>query len=247
MNPAKPGILRDDFHGVLFTPPQSFPGVASAGPFLSAILLTGPELEVAQRFGHLRLMATLGRARHFYPTVPWADRGRRQIVDPSALGGSVLESLRPTHLHGASVRLEQASASEPLGPGSRVVLRLRPSAASRLGAAFEKLGVESGYVMSMDLDPEADALLAWSPGDTSLSVIGLAGSKCARIAGNFLVVAPGLESDGVTCVEDGFTLRLTGASFGELRSAIEGHRPIEIVATGGDMNFALAWIEVETS
>jgi hypothetical protein len=242
LDPARPGLLRDDFHAILYTPPQPLAGVSTPGPFLTAVLVTGPELEVADRFGHLRLMALLGDRYRFYPTAPWADRRRPEITRPEAMASSILARMPASHLHGASVRLEPGPGGS-LGAGAKIVLRLRQEAATELLGKIEKAGSDSAFAFSMDLDREADACLVWSPGREGLNAISMPGATGARIAGNMLLIAPQAKQDGARVAEDGFGLQLTDASWARFRAALAAREPLTLPGADDRMSFTLSWVE----
>lgn len=245
LNPGQPGLLRADFHAVLYTPSQALEGVSSPGPYLTALLITAPELAVAQRLGHLRLMALLGQRYRFYPTAPWADRKRPEITRPEAMASSIIARMPVLHLAGASARLEPGAAAgdAAVAPDGKVVLRLGKEAANDLLEAIGQRGAESAFTLSMDLDPEADACLVWSPGQQALSAISMPGGTSARISGNVLLIAPAGEDDGVKLIEDGFGLLLTPASWARLRTALAAHEPLTLPGTGDLLAFTLAWVE----
>jgi hypothetical protein len=106
------GLLRRDLHGVLYTPGQPLAGVSVSGPFLTALLVTGPELDAATQFGHVRLMAILGEKYRFFPTAPWLDRRRAEVTQPEAMASSVLAKVQRRRLQGARVR-HDAPADAP--------------------------------------------------------------------------------------------------------------------------------------
>jgi hypothetical protein len=243
--PGKPGLLRDDFHGILYTPGQRFDGVPAPGAFLTAILVTGPELEVADRYGHLRLMALLGDRYRFYPTTPWADRHRSPIVTPESMASSILSRVPVTHVQGASARLEAAPGAPPgsVDPSATIVLRVRTESAKGLLAAADRVGPKAGFGALLDLDPEADACLVWSPGQSGAHAISVPDAKGARISGNMLVIAPGADQDGGRPAEDGFGILLTDASWARLREALAGHKPLDIRGKGDLMSIRLSWVE----
>jgi hypothetical protein len=243
LDPHGPGLLRDDFHGILYTPPQKLEGASTPAPFLTAVVVTEAELEVIARYGHLRFMAILGDRYRFYPTTPWADRERSPITGPEAMASSFLTRLPPVHLRGASARLEPPPGGPTFGEGASVVLRLRAEAAKALLADIEQRGPDSAFAFSMDLDPEADACLVYSPGSRTPGAISAPGATGARISGNMLAMAPEAQEDVVRAVEDGFGMSLTNATWTRFRAALSAREPFSLEARGEGMRFSLAWIE----
>jgi len=242
---ARPGLLRDDLHGVLYTPSQSLAGMSAPGPYLTAILLTGPELDAAQQFGMLRMMTRLGEKYRFYPTAPWADLRRAELARPEAMADSFLGRVARLALYTASARQESAPGREGSfgGPGARVVLRLRSAARPGIDEALTKLDADEAVALLLNLDPEADAAMTWTPGQTSPSAIAKPGAKGARIAGNFVVLAPGVDRDGAQGLEDGFSVFLTRASWQKVRAALAQGQPVEVPPSGDLMAFAITWAE----
>lgn len=230
LNRARPGLLRDDLHGVLYTRGQPLDGVPVSGAFLTAILLTGPETDAALQFGHVQVMARLGKRYRFFPTAPWLDRRRPEITRPEALASSLLTRTARRRLPGAWVR-QQSAPDAPAtlgGPGAKVVLTLTRTAGGQLIEAVRKVGPTSALTLLVDLDPEADAILVWEPGETTRDAIARPGGTGARIAGNSLMIAPGVDANGARGGEGGFALLLTKQTWDEVLSAIERRRPIEV-------------------
>lgn len=237
LDPAKSGLLRDDFRAILYTAPQPLDGVNVPGPYLTAILLTSRELEVVNRFGHLRVSALLGEKYRFYPTAPWVDRQREEITSLEKMSEGILAKFPVNYCPGVSARMEAAR-----GAGGDVVLRLSRAVAKRILAGIEKLRPDSALILAMDLDPEADACFVWAPGAKEPKAISKPGGTGSRISGNFVVFVPEQERDRVRLVEDGFTVSLTNETWQKLKEAFASGDALQFDG-GDDMGFAISWIE----
>ena len=237
-----PGFLRPDLTGILYTPSQRLAGVATPSAFLTAMVLTGPELQVAEQFGHLRVMTLLGNQTRFFPTAPWLDRRRAEFVRPEVVAGSVLTKVARVRTAGASVHREVGAP--PTGAaGAKVVLRVRRGAAQGLAEGIASVPANRGLALLVDMPPDADAAMVWTPGSHEAQAIAAAGATGARIAANFLMIAPGVDSDGAREIEDGYGLMLTQSSWDRLRAAIASGSPIELAGADPLLGFALTWVE----
>ena len=232
LGPEGPGLLgRDEFRCLLYTRAQSFEGVPIDVPSLTALIVTCNEAEAAARFGLTRLMARLGRAERFYPTTPWADRQRPDLVGAKGNEGSVLAQGRVAALPAAHVRRERAE---------KIVLTLLPGAREALGALLER-APEGGFALLVTVDPAADSCLVWEPGQERTEGIAAPGSQGERVAGNFvLLLDGGGASDRGGLVEDGFVLSFTPANWRRVRDVLDGGRPLSLPMPGGA--FEIVWL-----
>lgn len=236
-----PGILRDDFRGILYTPAQKLHGVTANGPYLTGIIVTRGEIDVAMQFGIVRVMALLGREFGFFPTAPWLDRRRAELTRLQLWENTLLAKMPRIRLTHASVRQELKPHATPLGRGATVVLRLRPNAKETLKEAFAKLGTDTPMAFLVDSDVEADSCMVWKAGQQEPAAIAAPGSTGTRLGGNFIVFAPGAAEDAVKGNEDGFSVLLTEATWEKVRAAIQGGRSISVPSVGDGMNFAISW------
>jgi len=241
IDPRQQGLLRHGFHGVLYTPGQSIDGVETPSSFLTAIILSDPELEVALQFGSVRMMSLLGKHYRFFPTAPWLDRRRDPIVSPDVMNSSILTNVAGYRLFGACVRMD--TPPDRVGQvGGRVVLTLTRSAARSLVNDLKALGPDISLGVLVDLDPEASSILVWEP-EHGTSAISQPGATGDRFAGNFLLIVNVSDNDGANLVEDGFGLFLRQETWARVRRALEEGRPLEVPGTGDLMHFALNWVE----
>ncbi|UQA61825.1 hypothetical protein [Polyangium aurulentum] len=251
------GLLgRSDFLGVLYTQPQLLPGVHIEAPWLQALILTEGEHAVAQQFGVVRLMATLGKRYRYFPTAPWVDRDRSELCSPDDMKASFLAKVPRQCLYAASVRQESRKASaeeehERQGgivdrtitlSEQRVVLRLRPGAAARLKKAMADLPADAAIALLVGPDPSSSACLAWEPGQEQPSAITAPGVMGECIAGNFIVFVPAQEEDGAMPIEDGFAVFLRDETWQRIREALNGGRPFSLAAAGEEkLGLEIVW------
>ncbi|MEO8700041.1 MAG: hypothetical protein ABI867_08350 [Kofleriaceae bacterium] len=197
---------RPQLRGLAYQTAAPMDGVTLPPGCLAAIVLVGDEMEVAKRFGALRVLARLGRANNFWPTTPWCepDRGACCAADESILG-NVASAAMP----GVSAVLE----------GDRVTVRIARSTHAR----FVQAGLpppETALALLTVLDDHADACLVWFQGQPGPEAISAPNSRGARVSGCFIAFVPQQEADGADTFEDGFAARLTDASWLTLRDAI---------------------------
>jgi hypothetical protein len=260
LNPnGAPLLGRKDFCGVLYAPPQALKGVRVTAPWLTALILTTNELTVAHEYGMVRLMTILGSRYRFFPTAPWADRDRPELVSPRDMETSILSRMARAHLYGASVRQENQpiSRTELPGPRSkidqtiktglgRVVLRIRPGAAESVRTTVAQARSDTPITLLVGPDPSAPACFSWHAGQKEVSAISKPGATGSHIGGNFIAFVQSKQDEGGYSVEDGFGILLRLESWTRLLSALEHGEPWSIPPREDKMGFALVWTpEVE--
>lgn len=229
-----PGLLgRDEFRCLLYTPPQGFDGVPLDTPSLTGLIVTCNEADAAARFGLTRVMARLGRAERFYPTTPWADRKRPELIGAKGNDGSVLAKVNRVAVAAAHVRREH---------GDKIVLTLLPEGRDAIRSILKR-APDGGFALLVTVDPRADACLVWEPGQERPEGIAAPGSRGEWIAGNFLVLTAGGTRDSSTMAEDGFALIFTTASWKLVRDALERGKPLSLPKPMG--GFEIAWLPTD--
>jgi hypothetical protein len=256
---TKPGVApflgRPDFLGVLFAPPQPLEGIHVTAPWLMALILTADELAVARQYGMVRVMATLGREYRFFPTAPWADRDRRELVSLRDMEQSILSKMVRRYANAASVRQESRLVSrvELPGPGDvkdqdvkldqgRIVLRFRPGAAAELKEALADPPKDAVIALLVGPDPGALACRTWLAGHKEQVAISKPGVSGTNIEGSFIAFVPHQKDDGGRPLEDGFAIFLRDESWHQLRTALGAGRPLSVPATGDKMAFEVVWV-----
>jgi hypothetical protein len=238
LGPSGPGFLREDLRGILYIAGQAIAGVPIERPFLTAIICSGAECDVASRLGHVRLLSLIGRHYAYFPTAPWLDRRRAELVRPEAMASSVLNNVRTMVAPTAAARMEAGG-----GAGSRIVLKLRRAKASALDAALAQIPPAQAVALLVGLDPRCDAALVWSAGQREPSAISAAGSKGERIAGNFVLLVPGVAEDGARILEDGFSVMMTASTWERFRAALAARTEFDVPSAAPSMGFSLVWLD----
>jgi hypothetical protein len=225
----KVGLLgRSDFRCLLYAPAQPFDDVPVEGPSLQALIVTCNEVSSADHFGYLRVMARLGQAQRWYPTTPWIDRKRAEVIGPHGDDGSVLVGKR---LVRTTVRARRE--------GDKLVMLVLDDGTDEMKRMF-KQAPHGGLALALSYDPSADSYLVWSPGQKDAAAIASPNSKGARLGCNFLVIADGAAKDVGVLAEDGMVAQFTPASWKDVRNALEQGKPLTLPLQHG--SFEIRWI-----
>jgi len=240
-----PLLGRDDFHCIVYGPPQAVDGIPSGAPFLTALIVTCEEEQLAARTGYARLFARLGASARFYPTPFWTDRKRAVETRPGDFEKTLLTKAPAAHLAGVSVRLERkgglANTSKTDGffvPGDRVVLRVLPRGAAELREAAAAKVSEDAMLMLLEMDPTAGTSLVWYPGQPNPTVIVCPTAGGDRLTANYLFLTDKSEPTA-TASEDGFGLFFPEATWKRIREAFIAGKPITIPGHGDMPEFAV--------
>lgn len=227
-----PFLGRDDVRAVGLLPAVDLQGVPrSSAQTLMLVALVGNEFDVARDYGLSRVAARLGQETGMFPCAPWFDRERLSVARNDRAERTVLgKCLRVTARAGSVVVSED-----------RVALELPRSAAEALREPLGELPSDTALVILLPVDLRADGLLVWEPGARELTAIGPADAIGARVSGNFIAFVSGQPADGSNPLEDGFALRMTGATWTRVRRALAAGEPIEVPATDESLAFALRW------
>lgn len=222
------------FKGVLYLRAQRLAGVSLPPRALAGVLLTEPEVSVANRFSGTRVSSRLGHRYRRYPYPPWADRDRSSLAMPELNEPTLLAQLPVVQLAGAS------AASTP---DSGLTLRLRESSSRDLKGVLEQVPEGQPFALALEVDPRADGCLVWEgPTQSTPSAIAPEGSSGSRVCGCFLAFVSTPEAeDGMKIVEDGFALTLTPANWALILEAIQETRPTRVESAGSPL-FALEWV-----
>jgi hypothetical protein len=224
-------IGRDDFRCLLYTPAQGFDGVPVGAPSLTALIVTCNEAHAAARYGVLRTMARLGAVNRFYPTTPWADRTRKEVIGSDGNAGTILDHVRMVSLD-ARLRLEDGA--------HKLVFSLLPRAKAALDDLFAQTP-QGPVAMSLLLDPHADGCLVWQPAQARAAAITPPGSKGTALSAAFLVLNSGAQRDSSTMLEDGMAVQLGEASWRKVREALTHGTPLSLPLLEGG-RFEIAWV-----
>jgi hypothetical protein len=207
--------------------------------------------------GSPRIEPRLRDAFRYYPTPPWADRTRREVLESDGEEAkSLLARVPGLSLPGVRVRIEDEidpamAASGPQAapghdrmlnlPSGQIVLTVTPEATTGLrNAASAHMG--SGVLcLHAELDPEADTCLVWKPGSPAPRAISKPDGTGRRVAGTFLILVGEQTSDAMKMVEDGFSFLLTRQDFERVRTALAEGRDLTLPHTGAMPALIVRW------
>jgi hypothetical protein len=223
------------FTGVAFSIPQPFKGVRRPADALTALILTTGELEVIRNFGMVRVEARLGDHYRFFPTAPWFDRRRGELLSLADMETSVLARvLRLPLMSDAVVSLRRGTGREPMRPlkpgeedreisldGGEVVLEVTASGLATIRQAFGSLPIDQPVALLTAQDPAADCCLVWRAGIRRRQAITAPGATGQRATGNHVIFIPAQSRNSVQLHEDGFVVQLTSEDWRALRRAFE--------------------------
>jgi hypothetical protein len=200
---------------------------------LAAVLLTQEEVEAVKEFGCTRAMTLLARSQRWFPTPVWSDRQRSSVLSMKQMQQSILTKVARVHTRGVRVHSE----------ASRIRLRVQTQAALHLLEFLEQLPAGGAAAFLTEVDPIANAALVWEPGQRQMQVITGPGSDASRMAGSFLLLLPGLKTNGGEAFEDGYVMRLTQPAWKKIREALRAKAPVTLDGNGKTLGFTLEWIE----
>jgi hypothetical protein len=226
------GFMGDrNWRGFGYLPNHPLLALPAPPDALAVIGLVGLEMDVAKRFGATRVAARLGQAARQYPFPTWAERGRACLVSPDSLEQTILNGVSVLSIPGATAVLAD----------NRITLRLPPARAVMLRELLAQAPPNAAFGILCELDPSADALLVWQPGQRGPEAISPEGSRGARVGGCFVLFVGQQQADEGRVFEDGFALMVRDASNAAIRRALTSGTPLDLPATAPGMSFAIAW------
>ncbi|MDI1483786.1 hypothetical protein [Polyangium sp. y55x31] len=245
-----PLLGRDDFHCIIYGPPQPLEGIPAEAPFLSAVMVTCEEEDIGGQAGYARILARLGADARYYPTPFWTDRKRSSVARPGEADQSLITRAQRAHLRGVSVRLERKGGLANVSPtqsffvpGDRIVLRVFPRGADDLKEAAAAKDNEDGIVMMLEMDPGSGSGLYWYPGQTLASAIACPAAGTDRVTGNFLILASSKEVSKAGVTEDGFVMMFPVDAWKRIREALLSGKEISIPEQGDMPAFAVEHVQ----
>ncbi|MFO0561487.1 MAG: hypothetical protein U0269_25985 [Polyangiales bacterium] len=229
----QPGTFlgRDDVRGVGVIDAMPLDDLTLDSRHKTLIALVGEELEVARDYGLSRVVARLGQDEGMFPSAPWFDRARKSVARNDRSEKTIL---------GRCMRVTARAGSATV-EGDRIVLELPTTAAGALREPIGELPEDTALVVIVPIDPRADGLLVWRPGDRELTAIGPSDAVGAKVSGNFIALVPNQPEDGSNPLEDGFAVRMTNDSWARVRRALAAAEAIELAAGDDSLPFSLRW------
>ncbi|GAB2957670.1 hypothetical protein [Saccharothrix stipae] len=201
-------------------------------PLLLVPLLDG-EYEAAERYGHLRVLALLGKLTRVFPHPWWFDSRRPVVIEPE-----------PTHPGAATLlsRYDLPTAHVPylnvVHVGPQVRLSLSEGDCARLHALLS--GAPDTLLLLPGPGESEDARFVWRAGQTGPEAIMFATDDSVVhgdlvIGVNFLVLLHGDIEVGAVQEEDGYTLMMPAELWRRFLDALADRREFTWRASGREM------------
>jgi len=233
---------RDDVAGVTFSRLDPLRSVVAQPDALLVVPLVADEVDVALRFGSLRVLGLLGAHHRVFPWPAFFDRDRPAVTPAPGWWDSVLARTTVTRIRGVRVSAElPASLSPRIGQGN-VVVSLPASSRSALVAAVGggEGALPPPVALTSELDPEADSLAVYRPREKTFFALRSREGAVERLAGAFVAFLPG-EEDVASQREDGFVVELTEASRAALHEALRAGRDLQLLGSPRSMTIRIRW------
>lgn len=233
---------REDVNGATFSRLDPLRSVVVQPDALLVVPLVGDEMDVALRFGALRVLGLLGAYHRVFPWPAFFDRARPAVTPAPGWWDSVLAQTTVTRIRGVRVRAElPASFSPRIGQGN-VVVSLPTSSRSAIVAAVA--GTDDAppapVTLTSELDPEADTLAVYQPREKAFFALRSREGPVERLAGAFVAFLSG-EEDVASLREDGFVVELTAGSRAALHEALRAGRDLQLLGSPRSMTIRIRW------
>jgi hypothetical protein len=232
---------RTDIGGAIYTRLDPLKAALLQPDVLLVVPLTATELASAQRFGHLRILGLLGVQQRVFPWPGFFDRDRASVASRPDDSDSLLKKMEVTPFRGLRATAEVPATSSALVGHGNLVVSLPAASRAAAAAAFAKSGAGSAVAWSAELDPEADALAVFQPGQKIPFVARRHDGAVSRLSGAFVAFVPGQENDLAKLQEDGFVVSLTPASWRTLEEALAQGRDLQLLGAPDSMAIRLRW------
>lgn len=247
---------RTDVAGAIYTRvPAALEDVAGRDALL-AVFLTRGEMDVAAACGHARVLALLGaRDRHF-PTPPWFDRDREEVVSPREVASSLVGRVPHIELSGTAAIMQLAG--EPMRRVGRtaglsdyegtwqdgpVTLLLASDDVPRLAEALAKLQADAPFAMTLVVPPDVPRCMVWNYARLAAGQVTMISDETRRddprFAGNFVILAGGRTANEMRGLEDGFGFLLTDTDAARVRRALSTGDSLDIRDASGSTLLAI--------
>jgi hypothetical protein len=244
---SSPLLGRPDFLGIVYTHlSDDLRGLVDAEGLL-CILVTGREVEIAERAGQTRLLGQLGKRARFFPTPPWSDRDRPELLTNAAWSGACLPMLPTMSLYGASAWITIPISPKPVPVGEdylsenlnsvRIEWWIEPRSRSVLETALRQIADTQPIAILLSVAPGVPRCLTWMPGQEGMSAISdfRHGSTDPRCAGNFLALVPDRPDNQAIVIEDGFGAFLRAEDWQRIRAALTTGEEVHVRDSKGEV------------
>jgi hypothetical protein len=253
LDASTPLLGRADFRGILYTRPNAVVRELVGPDGLLGVVVTARELEIADQVGHTRLLSRLGEEARFFPTPPWSDRERSEVLTDEHRNASLVDRVPRFAAYRASAWMtldtteHEISGPRPDLPDHQsrfgpIEVRLELDPAMRPGLVEALAGLPDSLPLALltGVSPELSRCLTWSPGRPASAISAREGREDRRCAGNFVLFVSGQERSEVRIVEDGFGLMLRPADWRSVREALKAGTGAR-VTDGGRTVLDLSW------
>ena len=220
---------RDLFPGkpaVIYGPPRMIKGIDIPTDALTLVLVTAREIEVANAFGQLRLLALLGKAHRYFPFPVWTDIQREELPQVAGMKNSILASMPRIGSLKAYVAKE----------GNRV--KFYPHSAYVFPGEAPPDGP---FAFLTRLSPGADSCLVWAPGQKGPEAISGLERTADKLGGCFLIVSHTPEKNIGGMIEDGFYFIFDDENWQAFKSALADEEAFSASTDDGSLQFTLDW------
>jgi hypothetical protein len=259
LDPSGPGLFgRSDFKGVLYTRPYNLLSPELDAETLLAVVVTTEEFAVARQCGHTRVLARLGRHYRFFPTAPWCDPDRPQVMSQEDVTSSMVETMRMAAYDCAAwmnggTEPEEMAPSDSLADkdvGDRIIkwsngdvsLVLPRSIRPRLADLLRDLPDEAVFTLLTGIPPGIERCFVWPPNGNHANVICIDGTHDRRVAGNFISFVRNQPQSSAHVFEDGLAILMTRKDWDQLRTALMDGERTTIKADNGDAVLGMSWL-----
>lgn len=221
------------FSGLGFIYPLvQIPNAPFQRPTLTALLLSKPEFVTAQTFGLTRVISLLGFEHKRFPCIPFNDRERKSLSLKTVVQKTILKSRNRVALKRSSVSMVD---------GDHVVLNIPLPLRPLVITALKKHAGNAPLCLTLQLSPQHDGVLVWSPNQNSTEMHMKPGAMGEAIGGSFLCLEPGHPVDAANIVEDGFAMQFSPNSWQLFLNAIVNGQNLHLPGSEGGMDFSINW------
>ena len=154
---------------------------------------------------------------------------------------SLLKKMEVALVRGLRVTAEVPATSSGLVVRGNLVVSLPTASRAAAATGFAKAVAGAPVAWSAELDPEADALAVFQPGQKAPFVARQHDGAVSRLSGAFVAFVPGQETDFAKLQEDGFVVSLTPASWRALEDALAQGRDLQLLGAPESMAIRLRW------
>lgn len=232
---------RDDIRGMLYTRPDPLRSALLQPSALVLVPVTESELHSAEQFGHLRILGLLGAQQRLFPWPGYFDRDRASVAPAPEEWDTVLRRTALVRVPGVRVAAEMPASMSPTVGQGNLLLSFPATSREAIEEAVVRRGAESGVALLAELDPEADALAVYRSGQKGPVATRAGDGPVSRMAGTFVLFAPGTGGDTAKLYEDGFAVVLGEPSRRALAQALVTGKDLQLLGDPGSMAIRIHW------